>query len=483
VADVFISYSKSRQKETVDLAADLKSGGFTVWWDSNIAPGEIFRDVINAELAQARAVIVIWTPASVKSNWVISEVTRAHRRRILIAVHSPDLNRDDIPSPFDVVHTELVGNRAAIFAALAKMGVAPSKLVTAADNAESQSKTPVRPAYVPSRRTMLLAAGAAVLAAAGAAGAVYLYRDRRQGPAAPNVPVHSLSNRDLAQVSAVAFTIDGRNLLSGSWDHRLRLWDPIRENVIRSFEDHDAPIFALAPLPNGNHVLSASGDGTLKLWDLSKLSPIREFREHEDEIWALAVLPDGRQALSGSKDATLKLWDLANAKAVRTIQVGAQVRSVAVAPRELVAVSAAKGLVQSWNLADGTKIRPFEGNAGEVNAVAIVPNGLQVVSAGDDGTVRIWELASGRELREPLRHDGKALAVAVSPNGRTVLSGGADGTARLWDLAGGRPLRTFRRHAGQVNAVAIAPDGRMAVTGSGDRTILVWNLTGTGSET
>jgi WD40 repeat protein len=479
VADVFISYSKSRRQETIDLADDLEKRGFTVWWDKDIAPGETFRDVINAELARARAAIVIWTPTSVKSDWVISEVTRAHRRRVVIAVHSADLNLDDIPPPFDVVHTEPVANRAAIFAALAKMGITPSGAGTHDERGGEKGPEPAPPP-VRSRRAILLAAGGTVLAGAAA---VYVYLEPSRKPDGTGEPLHTLSNRDLAQVSAVAFTIDGRSLLSGSWDHRLRLWDAIGEKVIRSFQDHDGPVFAVAPLPDGNHVLSASGDGTLKLWDFSKLVPVREFKGHDSEIWSLAVLPDGRQALSGSKDATLKLWDISSAEAMRTFQAGAPVRSVAVATRDQVAVSAATSLVQSWNLADGTKLRPFEGHEGEVNAVVIVPNGLQVVSAGDDGTVRIWELASGRALRKPLRHDGKVLAVAVSPNGRTVLTGGSDGTARLWDLAGGRPLRTFQRHTGQVNTVAIAPDGRTAVTGSGDRTIMVWDLTGTGSET
>src|SRR5882757_4594281 len=126
VADVFISYSKSRKAETIDLATELEGRGFVVWWDKEIAAGETFRDVIRAELERARAAIVIWTPASVKSNWVISEATRAQRRGILIAVRSADLHVDDIPAPFDVLHTELVTDRPAVLTALTKLGVMPS---------------------------------------------------------------------------------------------------------------------------------------------------------------------------------------------------------------------------------------------------------------------------------------------------------------------------------------------------------------------
>ena len=292
MADVFISYSKSRRQETLDLADDLEKRDFTVWWDKDIAPGETFRDVINAELARARAAIVIWTPASVKSDWVISEATRAHRRRVLIAVHSADLNLDDIPAPFDVVHMEPVANRAAIFVALAKMGVTPSKARTHDEPGGEKGPEPVPPPFAPSRRAMLLAAGGAVLAGAAA---VYVYLEPSRNPDGTGGPLHTLSNRDLAQVSAVAFSIDGRSLLSGSWDHRLRLWDPMGEKVIRSFEDHDGPVFAVAPLPNGNHVLSGSGDGTLKLWDFSQLVPLRELKEHESEILVAGGLA-GREA-------------------------------------------------------------------------------------------------------------------------------------------------------------------------------------------
>jgi hypothetical protein len=56
----------------------------------------------------------------------MSEAERARRRGILIAVYSADLNIDDIPSPFDVLHSTPVSDRAAIVTALAKMGILPS---------------------------------------------------------------------------------------------------------------------------------------------------------------------------------------------------------------------------------------------------------------------------------------------------------------------------------------------------------------------
>jgi adenylate cyclase len=134
MADIFISYSKRSKAETEQLAADLRGKGFTVWYDTSLVPGDSFRDVIMSELALARAAIVIWTADSVKSDWVLSEASRARARRILIPVRADDVRSHDIPPPFDGLHTELLSNRSSIEAALAKLGVTPTLPVASLDD-------------------------------------------------------------------------------------------------------------------------------------------------------------------------------------------------------------------------------------------------------------------------------------------------------------------------------------------------------------
>src|ERR1700726_4052170 len=137
MADVFISYSKASAAQTERLAQELQAKGFTVWYDTSLVPGDSFREVIMSELAQARAAIVIWDAASVKSDWVCSEASRARARRILIPVRADDVRSHDIPPPFDGLHTELLSNRSSIEAALAKLGVNPNREVESGDRANA----------------------------------------------------------------------------------------------------------------------------------------------------------------------------------------------------------------------------------------------------------------------------------------------------------------------------------------------------------
>ncbi len=106
----------------------------------------------------------------------------------------------------------------------------------------------------------------------------------------------------------------------------------------------------------------------------------------------------------------------------------------------------------------GPLIRILEGHTSFVNAVAVTPDGLHVVSGSDDNTLRVWDLAMGETKTTHQGHTSFVKAVAVTPDGRRVVSGSADNTLRVWDLATGES-KTLQGHTSFVNAVAVIPDG------------------------
>jgi hypothetical protein len=130
MADIFVSYAKTDRPLALKLASMLEAEGWKTWWDTSLTIGDDFRNEIMTELGRARAVIVIWTDASIKSDWVRSEAGRAQADRKLIPVKLEHLTYKDLPPPFDVLHTENVGEedkiRAAVVAQLAKPAVEPS---------------------------------------------------------------------------------------------------------------------------------------------------------------------------------------------------------------------------------------------------------------------------------------------------------------------------------------------------------------------
>ncbi len=86
MADIFVSYARVDKARVAPLVAALEARGWSVWWDPEIAPGQEFDRQIARELDAAKAVIVVWTPASVDSRWVRGEAREAADRGVLVPV-------------------------------------------------------------------------------------------------------------------------------------------------------------------------------------------------------------------------------------------------------------------------------------------------------------------------------------------------------------------------------------------------------------
>jgi len=120
--DVFLSYAREDAGVVRALHAELTAAGFAVWYDADIAGGERYRDRIDAQIDAAKAVVVLWSKASVKSDWVISEASRAHRQNKLVPLRLPPLPSDEVPAPFGVLSMLPHGDLASLKLALEKKG-------------------------------------------------------------------------------------------------------------------------------------------------------------------------------------------------------------------------------------------------------------------------------------------------------------------------------------------------------------------------
>lgn len=97
MADVFISYKKEDRALAQRVEAALKRERITSWWDTSLHPRESWDAIIQREIAEAAAVIVIWTPRSVRSEWVRIEATYGKQNGKLVPLLAEPC---DIPLAF-----------------------------------------------------------------------------------------------------------------------------------------------------------------------------------------------------------------------------------------------------------------------------------------------------------------------------------------------------------------------------------------------
>jgi WD40 repeat protein len=293
----------------------------------------------------------------------------------------------------------------------------------------------------------------------------------------PTLPLLRCFLEHQGVVTAVAFSRDGKTVLTGSGDNTARLWNAATGQPIGTPFRHRGWVNAVAFSPNGKMVLTGSQDQTARLWEAKTGEPIGEPLVHEGLVTAVAFSPDGKTVLTGSQDSTARLWEVATGKPIGTpLTHQRSVVAVAFSPdSKTVLTGSQDSTARLWEASTGKPIGPPLTHQGIVTAVAFSPDGKTILTGSQDSTARLWETATGKPIGAPLEHRGYVGAVAFSPDGRMALTASFDKTAQLWDATTGMPIGAPLQHQGPVLAVAFSPDGKSVLTGSYDNKARLWD--------
>ena len=71
---------------------------------------------------------------------------------------------------------------------------------------------------------------------------------------------------------------------------------------------HDDDVMSVAFSPDGKFVVSGSSDKTARLWEISTGQLLRVYSGHTAGITSVAFLPDGQRIVTGSLDGTIRTW-------------------------------------------------------------------------------------------------------------------------------------------------------------------------------
>ena len=329
-------------------------------------------------------------------------------------------------------------------------------------------------------------------------------------------------------VTALAFTPDGRLLVSGGNDRTVKVWDaasglerttltnygpslgvavlspdgkmlataatpggqritvqeiPGGREIIR-LQGHKNWVNSMAFSPDERTLLSGSSDGTVRLWDLASASNEtghRPFPSDIDEFAggsspAYSLSPDGRHLLTVFTNHTFSVWELpALIEGPRhPLPVGRAACAALAAGGQLAAFVTTNGDVVFWHAETGETNWFARPTTNVMSRAVFSPDGQRFAVSGALG-VSACDVPGGRTLFTRPIADDFVFSLAFSPDGQKLVAGLGSGIVKAWDMAKRTPESTLRGHDRQVNGVALLPDGRTLVSTAQD--IRLWDLT------
>ncbi|KAJ7751510.1 hypothetical protein DFH07DRAFT_525788 [Mycena maculata] len=287
------------------------------------------------------------------------------------------------------------------------------------------------------------------------------------------------------QISSLCFSSNGEEILSGSADATIRMWDAhTGEDLVQPYRGHRDWVIALALSPDSRHILSVSYDNTLRVWETHRKIIVRRwdlqaFLLNQQFVHCAAFSPDGKLVVTGP---SLCMWDTESG----TLLLGpldSSVSSISVSSDNgRIVAGYIDNSIKVWDAKTGECKRisgPFSSHTDRVTSVAFSHSGEHVVSGSYDTTVRVWDLRAGNIGVAVVfkGHRDWVTSVAFSPDESCIASGSRDNTIRVWQARTGQMVAgPFFGHSSCVNVVAFSPDGERIVSGSRDKTIRVWEI-------
>jgi len=333
------------------------------------------------------------------------------------------------------------------------------------------------------------------------------------------------------QVSALKFTKNGSNIVSGSADQTIKVWDlslkkELREKKhpgiissldispddltiitgtkfsglyawefstlkeLKSFQGHEGEV-TVVRITTSNKVVSGCQDGTIKIWDLKAGTLIRSLNLHEKAVLSLELDTDHSKIISGSEDLSLRIWDIetGNQTGISTGFIeGLSTMTIDLFGNRIISNGIGEN---NLKIVEFNQIKTIKILGDYIKPLSTITLSLdeKFFATGDEaGMIRIWNVAEYKNIFEVKAHVGKILKLKFTNDSKKLISCGKDNTVRIWNMEKlklylpkeGKPAESkpkiLKNFSNSINDVALFENNKKAAFACEDTTLTFFNL-------
>ncbi len=284
----------------------------------------------------------------------------------------------------------------------------------------------------------------------------------------------------------MAFSPDGKTLISGYQDQIIRVWDLQNYKEVQKSADLKTPIYGLEFFHDGKGFVSSGAENLVRVWDLAPLRERFPVAGPSQSVSWLSWTPDGRRLATGAGNRVW-IWESATGKLVRALEnhPGFIAPGALSADGKVLVSQGDKDVLHVWDPETGQERQRIETGATRNEHVALSPDGTIAATWGmsPDKSIFLWDTATGKNLRTlDIQPESPGVRATIShlcftPDSKTLYAcSGTHVNVLRWDVATGNTQPQIGPHDGGVNWIALAADGRSLAVATMGRSVYLWEL-------
>jgi WD40 repeat protein/serine/threonine protein kinase len=284
---------------------------------------------------------------------------------------------------------------------------------------------------------------------------------------------HQLVGHSKDMVS-VAYSPDGKFIVSGGDDPTVRLWNAATGEHVRTWTQEKG-VDDLAFSNDSQFVASAGLDDKVRIFRVDG-SETRAFKNNK--AYRIAFTPDGRRLVIGAQDGEVQILDVHTGEVLKTLkQHSNRAHHLGFSPRGELVVGSWDRTASVWNLETYAQVRLIDGHDSAVTSIAFSHDGKWVAVA-ENLEIHLRNAETWERSHSILMPQGALFAaVTFSPDDQTLLVTTADGVVRVWHTSSGQLLAVVDVvPEGKLFSSALSPGGDELVTGGLSGSVVVWSL-------
>lgn len=298
---------------------------------------------------------------------------------------------------------------------------------------------------------------------------------------------------------------DGLTIASGSYDHKIRVWDLVKAQWVGDAEAVDEANVNpdLDPEPSDadnegfgfgktrkhvptkiltghshrvyclqfhdNTLVSGSDDHSMKLWNLEQSQCRHTFVGHTRAVRSLQFGRDGT-LVSGSYDKTVKVWDMETGVERTTLRDHTTCVCCLKFNERMIGSGSFKA-IKLWDTKSYKLVTELNGHENWVTSLQF--DDVKLVSGSMDNTIKLWDLRNTAFPFWTLGEHTKRVR-CLQYDDKKLCSGSYDFTIKVWDLAQRECVVTLRGHNASARSLHFTDD--VLVSGSLDKSIKIWDF-------